>query len=93
MSEQGIPVSWFRHLTEGFPNPVHLTQLTINSAKHDVSMRGEAQEREQSPEAHVSELALWLEQVSLCRGVQLGSTHRASANGNLVEFSLSCQLP
>ena len=93
MSEQGIPASWFRRLTHEFPNPIHLTQLTVDTVKHEVGLRGEAQEREQSLEAHISEFALWVEQAHLCRSVQLGSTHRTSANGNIVEFSLACRLP
>ncbi len=88
--EQGIAASWFRTLAGTFPNAVRLTTLTVSGA-HDVRLDAEAQEREQSPEASVSEFALWLDQAHLCRNIQLGSAGRKDNASSLVAFALTCQ--
>ena len=88
---QGVPVDWFNRLATGFPQPIRLTRLSISEQRH-IAISGEAQEREQTPEAYVSELVLWLEHAKLCQNVQLGSSHRAATTEGLVEFSLTCQL-
>ena len=90
--EQSLPVAWFHQLAHEFPNSVRLMRVRVG-ADHGVSLVGEAQEREQSPEAHVSELTLWLEQAAVCQDVQLGSTSRLQETGNIVEFALTCRLP
>ena len=92
MVNEGIPAEWFRRLTRGFPNPIRLTRLTID-AKREIKLAGEAQAREQSPEAYVSEMTLWLRQSNLCNSVQVDSTHRVGASGALVAFEMICQLP
>lgn len=88
--DEGVPLEWFSRLAQEFPNPIRLTRLTV-TAQRQVSLTGQAQEREQTPEASISELALWLEHAGLCRSVQLGSTHRVVSSGSLVEFALTCQ--
>jgi Tfp pilus assembly PilM family ATPase len=87
-----VSLGWFRRLARGFPKPVRLTRLSVD-AGGQVSLAGEAQEREQTPEAYVSELTLWLERTNLCEGVRLGLTRRVSANEHLVQFDLTCNLP
>ncbi|MDP3702821.1 MAG: pilus assembly protein PilM, partial [Candidatus Omnitrophota bacterium] len=100
--QEGVPMDWFSRLARDFPEPVRLVSLSV-PAKGDVYMDGEAQEREQTPEAYVSELGLWLERARVCRQVQLGSTARtgpptkefgggAGEDDALVKFSLTCQL-
>ena len=89
-TDEGIPLEWFSRLAQEFPNPIRLTRLAV-TAQRQVSLNGQAQEREQTPEASISELALWLEHAGLCRNVQLGSTHRMVSSGSLVEFALTCQ--
>ena len=90
VTAHGIPPSWFRRLAQGFPSAVRLASLAIQPDGR-VAMTGEAQGREQTPDSTVSSFALWLEQSSLCRDVQLGSTRRVGTNEELVEFRLSCQ--
>jgi hypothetical protein len=85
-----VTAEWFRALAGGFPNPVRLTALAVNGP-HEVRLDAEAQERDRSPEAYVSEFALWLDQARLCRNVQLGSTGRKSVDNSLVTFTLACQ--
>jgi hypothetical protein len=87
---QGVSAQWLKRLAEDFPHPVRLTELSI-SAGGEVRAAGQAQAREQSPEAYVSELAIWLEQVGLCQDVRLGSTQRKPHDPELVDFSLTCQ--
>jgi len=88
--ERSVTAEWFRALAGGFPNPVRLTALTANGP-HEVRLEADAQEREQSPEAYVSEFALWLDRAHLCRNVQLGSAGRKNADSPLVTFVLACQ--
>jgi hypothetical protein len=88
--ERGLPLEWFRQLASGFPSPVRLAHLSV-AATHGVNMTGEAQEREQTPEAYVSELALWLESARICQGVEVGSSRLVAAAESLVEFTLSCR--
>ena len=90
--QDGVPIDWFRRLAHDFPKPVRLTHLAIDG-KRQVSLAGEAQERGETPEAYVSELTLWLEQVNVCQNPQVGSTRRLETSGNLVRFELTCQLP
>ncbi len=87
---QGLPLDWFRRLAQGFPKPVRLFKLSINVTRQ-VQMTGEAQGWDQSPEAQVSTLTLWLEQSQLCRKAQLAPTRRPSENSPTVEFSLTCE--
>lgn len=87
-----VSLEWFHRLARGFPKPVRLTRLSVDAGRQ-VSLAGEAQGWEQTPEAYVSELTLWLERTTLCEGVRLGSTRRVGANGNLVQFDLTCTLP
>ncbi len=89
---RGISPAWFRGLALDFPDPVRLTQLSIASTRH-ITMAGEAQERDQVPEAYVSELTFWLEREKICQQVQLGSSRRADPSGSLVQFALACQWP
>jgi len=88
--ERGVSAAWFRTLAGDFPKAVRLTTLAV-SGPHEVRLEAEAQERAQSPEAYVSEFALWLDRADLCRNVQLGSTGRKEADNTLVTFSLTCQ--
>jgi Tfp pilus assembly PilM family ATPase/Tfp pilus assembly protein PilN len=88
-TQRALSPAWLRQLARGFPGAVRLTRLSVD-AKHNVRLSAEAQEREQAPEAYVSELSLWLEQSGLCKDVQLGATHRLSASGNLLEFDITC---
>ena len=90
--KQGVQTEWFGRLARGFPKPVRLTRLSVD-AGGQVSLAGEAQERDQTPEAYVSELTLWLERANLCEGVRLGPTRRVGPGGNLVQFDLTCTLP
>lgn len=90
MAERGVSLDWFRQLTRGFPPAVRLTRLVVGS-ESTVQMTGQAQEREQTPEAAVSAFTQWLERSKMCRDVQLGSTARGGPTGNLVEFTLTCQ--
>ncbi|MBI2495961.1 MAG: hypothetical protein HYY59_00385 [Candidatus Omnitrophica bacterium] len=90
--KRGVPTEWFRRLASGFPAAVRLTRCGVGASRQ-VSLSGEVEEREQTPEASVSELTLWLERVRVCNDVQLRSTRRAGAGGHLVAFELTCQLP
>jgi type IV pilus assembly protein PilM len=89
--QDGVPLEWFVRLSRDFPNPVRLVRLSTQ-ANGEVRVEGEAQEREQTAEAYVSELGLWLERARVCRQVSLGSTGRVTAESPLVTFSLTCQL-
>jgi cell division ATPase FtsA len=88
--DQSIPLEWFERLAHGFPAPVRLTQLSVD-AKRQVQMSGEAQQREQSAEAYVSELSLWLEEGEMCHDMQLGAGRRTTPTEHLVEFTLTCR--
>lgn len=90
LTEQSIPVSWFHRLRRGFPDPVRLTQLNLALAR-EVAMSGRAEEREQTPEAYLPELTLWLETAGLCEGAQLTSSRRAPDDPRSVEFTLGCR--
>ena len=87
----GVPLDWFSRLARDFPGPVRLVDLSVQGTG-DVRMDGEAQERGQTPEAYVSELALWLDRSRVCGHVQLGATGRTGADDTLAKFSLTCQL-
>lgn len=89
---QASSVRWFRRMTEGFPDPIRLTELTVN-LDGDASLAGQAQPREQAPEAYVSELAMWLTQQDLCHNVQLGSSQRSLQASDRVDFTLTCRRP
>ena len=90
VAERGISLDWFRQLTREFPPAVRLTRLVVGT-ESTVQMSGQAQEREQTPEAAVSAFTQWLEHAKMCHDVQLGSTARGGPMGNLVEFTLTCQ--
>jgi Tfp pilus assembly PilM family ATPase len=85
-----VPVEWFRRLATGFPDPIRLTELSV-AADGEVSLTGQAQAREQSPEAYVSQFAMWLAQARLCDGVRLGSSRRHLQEDEVVDFTLTCQ--
>ena len=91
VAQDGVPLDWFNRLARDFPGPVRLVDLTVQGTG-DVRMDGEAQERGQTPEAYVSELALWLDRSRVCGHVQLGATGRTGADDTLAKFSLSCTL-
>ena len=91
MVQGGVPLEWFSRLSRDFPNPVRLVRLSAQ-AKGEIHLDGEAQEREQTAEAYVSELGLWLERTHVCRQVSLGSTGRATEHDTTVKFSFTCQL-
>ena len=88
--QRGVRLAWFRELADGFPSPVRLKELAV-APDGDVRMTGEAQERDQTPEAYVSTLANWLEERGTCRQVQLGSSRQADPSGSLVEFTMDCR--
>ena len=92
VEREGLTSEWFRRLAHDFPGAVRLTQLSIDG-QHHVRLVGEAQERDQNPEATVSQLAMWLEQAKVCQAVHLESTRRLSAGGNLVVFTMTCRVP
>lgn len=87
-----VTVGWFHRLREEFPRPVRLSRLTLG-AQGRIEMAGEAQEREQAPEAYVSELALWLEETGLCQGVQQDSSRQVQGGESFVNFALTCRRP
>ncbi len=87
---QGMPVAWFKELAREFPNPVRLTDLSVNQ-HGEVRMVGQAQAREQSPEAYVSDLAMWLERAHLCQGAHLDASERNAQHPELVDFTLTCK--
>jgi len=87
----GVPVEWFSRLARDFPSPIRLVRLSAQT-QGGVQVEGEAQEREQTAEAYISELGSWLERSRVCRQVQLGSTGRATENDPLAKFALTCQL-
>ncbi len=90
-AEQGAPIEWFHRLASGFPDPIRLTELTMGHRQ--VRLTGEAQQRQQSPEAHVSELTLWLERARLCDGARLDASRRTDSAQGLVSFVVTCQVP
>jgi Tfp pilus assembly PilM family ATPase len=92
VTSQAVPPPWLRQLSRDFPDPVRLNRLGVN-AKGLVTMAGETQARQESPEVYVSELALWLAKHAVCHNVQLGHTRRLDEQGQMVTFSLTCQLP
>lgn len=87
---RGVSVGWFKALAHRFPNPVRLTELAVSSGG-EVHLAGQAQEREQTAEAYVSELAMWLAQAQVCQDVQLGASGRNTQQTQLVDFSLTCR--
>ena len=90
---QAAPVEWLRRLAEGFPEAVRLTSLSDDAAGL-VHLTGQAQGRvlgsEQTPEAAVSEFAMWLQQSGLCGDVRLGSSQRSASMTDIVEFEITC---
>ena len=86
-----VPLAWFGRLGSGFPDPVRLVSLSVKTTG-EVLMDGEAQERDQTPEAYVFALGLWLEYARVCGQVQLESTTRTGENGSMVRFSLTCRM-
>ncbi len=91
MAREGMEAAWLERLANGFPSPVRLTQLSVNP-DGQVTLTGQAQERGEAPEAHVSALALRLEQARLCEQLKLGPTQRLGGVGGLVEFSMTCRV-
>ena len=91
LTREGMEAAWLERLADGFPGPVRLTQLAV-TPEGQVSFSGQAQERGDTPEAHVSTLALWLEQARVCQQVQIGPTRRLGSVGELVEFSMTCRM-
>jgi Tfp pilus assembly protein PilN len=89
-TEESLSLGWFRRLASEMPAAVRLTKLFVDRERR-VELTGLAQERDQSPEGAISELTLSLEDTSLCRNPQLASTRRIGQNGDLVEFTLTCQ--
>ena len=85
-----VPADWLASLREEFPSPVRLTHLSVDG-NGSVRMVGQAEGREQTPEAYVSEFAMWLERAGVCRGVRLGSSQRHGGETDLVDFNLTCQ--
>ncbi|PIQ83226.1 MAG: hypothetical protein COV75_08835 [Candidatus Omnitrophica bacterium CG11_big_fil_rev_8_21_14_0_20_63_9] len=92
LTEASVRAMWFRQLAEEFPGPVRLNRLVM-TAEGSVNLAGQAQGWEQTPEAALSELTLWLEQVEICRDVQLESSQRGGGVEGAVEFSLTCERP
>lgn len=86
----GIGADWLQRLAADFPEPVRLTRLAADGPRH-TQLDGEAQELDQTPEAYVSELSLWLDRAGLCRDVQVGSTTRVDGDTPLMQFSLACR--
>ena len=86
----GVLVWWFKALVNGFPNPIRLTELSV-LATDEVRLVGQAQERRQTPEAYVSEFAIWLAEAEVCQNVRLGSSRRNAQHAQLVDFRLTCQ--
>lgn len=89
-SSGGVSAGWLKRLSREFPRPVRLTELLVDSVG-DVQVKGQAQAREQTPEAYASEFAMWLEQARLCADVRLDSSERSQRDSQLVEFSLRCR--
>lgn len=92
LTEASVPPAWLHRLAEEFPRPVRLSRLVV-TAEGSVNLAGQAQGWEQTPEATLSELTLWLEQAQICRDVQLESSQRGSGAEGAVEFSLTCERP
>ncbi len=48
--------------------------------------------REQTPEAAVSEFAMWLQRSGLCGDVKLGASQRSAStvDADIVEFEVTC---
>ena len=94
-TDRSVAVEWFRSLARDFPGPVRLTRLSVESTR-EVEMYGEAQGRDQTPEAYVSELTLWLEESGVCPEVELDATQRLNVmdvDEELVRFTLKCRSP
>jgi len=87
---RAVTVDWFKRLASGFPNPIRLTKLSVEAAG-EVSLEGQAQAREQTSEAYLSELAIWLPAEQVCDTVLLGSSQRSTQVAGLVDFSLTCR--
>lgn len=87
---QAAPGEWLRRLADGFPSALRLTSLADDAAGQ-VQLTGQAQGREQAPEASVSEFAMWLERSGLCGEVRLGSSQRSPSLTDIVEFGLVCR--
>ena len=87
---RAVTVDWFKRLANGFPNPIRLTELSVE-AGGAVSLEGQAQAREQTSEAYLSELAIWLPAEQVCDEVLLGSSQRNAQVAGLVDFSLTCR--
>ena len=91
LATRKIPVDWLEKLAKDFPKPIRLTKLVVTQVG-DVQLEGHAQARDQTPEAYVSELAMWLQRVGLCQSVRLGPSQRSPASSELVDFSVTCHL-
>ncbi len=89
VTQRSVSASWFRRLAQEFPRAIRLTHLTVDATRR-VRMTGEAQGREQTPEAQVSALVLWLDQAKICQKVELESSRSMGEGGDLVEFSVVC---
>ena len=87
---QAAPVAWLRRLADGFPPALRLTLLSDDPTGR-VHLTGQAQDRGQTPEAAVSEFAMWLDRSGLCGDVHLESSQRSASQADLVEFGLTCQ--
>lgn len=92
LTDGTVPAEWFHQLAEDFPEPVRLSRLSVAS-DGSVRLAGQAQGREQTPEATLSALTLWLEERRVCQGTQLESSQRVGAAEQTVEFSVSCHRP
>jgi len=91
VEEQGVPFNWLRRLADGFPDAVRLSRLVARSERID--MEGEGQARTQTPEAHVSELVLWLQRAKVCRNVQRLNVPGGGSGLRVTRFALTCRLP
>ena len=85
----GIPPGWLKRLAQGFPDAIRLTELSVQG-EGLIVMKGQAQAREQSPEASVSELVMWLSQAGVCTDVRLDSNERNVNDATLVDVNLTC---
>ena len=87
---QAAPVAWLRRLADGLPSALRLTSLSDDAAG-SVHLAGQAQGRQQTPEAAVSEFAMWVERSGVCGQVRLESNQRSASVLDLVEFGLTCR--
>jgi Tfp pilus assembly PilM family ATPase len=90
VNDRGIAPAWFQRLAQGFPNPIRLTDVSVE-VNGAVTMRGQAQTRRQTPDAYISELALWLQRSKICLDVHLDDQQRPTLGAT--EFSLTCHRP